>query len=147
MGLPSKLPLRNFSYDEIEVGYVFSFERLIDENTVEDFAKLSGDRNPLHTDEAYAKGTKFGGRIAHGMLLGSLFSSLVGMLCPGQKCLYLSQSLNFRKPLLFNTKVIVEGMVTSKTDSVRVIHIETRIKDIKEIVYVDGEAQVQIRNV
>lgn len=137
------LKLNKLNYEDIRVGDIFSFEKLIDSELVNKFADLSEDKNPLHIDESYAKKTKFGGRIAHGMLLSSFFSALVGMLCPGEKSLYLSQTLNFRKPVALNTKVIVEGRVTAKSDAARLIELETKIKNLVGEVMVDGLARVR----
>jgi acyl dehydratase len=55
------------------------------------FAAISGDFSPLHMDDEYARGTEFGGRVVHGLLVGSLFSQLVGMHLPGKQALYLGQ--------------------------------------------------------
>ncbi len=141
-----ELKLNNFSYNEIEVGQEFSFERLLDKKAVMDFANLTGDYNLLHVDEAYAEKTKFGGAIAHGMLMGSLFSALVGMLCPGQRCLYLSQTLKFKNPLRVGGAVSVHGRVTDKSEAGRVITIETLVKDMSGKILVEGEAKVQVQN-
>src|SRR3989344_6045882 len=139
-----ELKLNNFSYDEIKVGQEFSFERLLDKKAVAAFADLTGDQNPLHVDEAYAIKTKFGGPIAHGMLMGSLFSALVGMLCPGKRCLYLSQTLKFKNPLKVGDVAVVSGRVTDKSEAGRIITIETLVKDKNDKVLVEGEAKVQI---
>ena len=138
------LKLNKFSYDEIMVGSVFSFEKLIDEDLIKQFADFSGDRNPLHMDADYASQTEFGGRIVHGALLGSLFSALVGMLCPGEKSLYLSQSLNFKSPLKAGGTVIVEGEVISKSDVTKIVTLTTRIKDDAGKILVDGEAKAKV---
>ena len=72
-----------YSFEEIDVGLKHSFEVIINEELEEDFATISGDFNPLHIDEQYAKKTKFGKRVCHGMVLASFFSRLVGMYLPG----------------------------------------------------------------
>jgi len=138
------LKLNKFSYDEITVGSVFSFEKLIDEDLIKQFADFSGDRSPLHMDADYASQTQFGGRIVHGALLGSLFSALVGMLCPGEKSLYLSQSLNFKSPMKPGGKVVVEGEVISKSDVTRIVTLATRIKDDTGKILVAGEAKAKV---
>lgn len=132
-------------YKDIKVGDVFSFERFIDESLVAKFAELSGDYNPLHMDKRYAEKTEFKERIAHGMLLASLFSNLVGMKCPGMGSLYFSQDIHFKKALPVNSKVKVEGKVAAKIDSVKIIEIKTSIKDSNNAVLVDGIARVKVR--
>ncbi len=132
-------------YEEIKIGDIFSFEYFVNESTVFKFAELTGDFNPLHVDESYAKETSFGGRIVHGMLLASLFSTLVGMLCPGERALYLSQDISFRSPLFFGKKIKVEGKVLSKFDGINVLEIKTLIKDLEGNIFVDGLAKVKVR--
>ena len=130
-------------FKDIKVGMKFGFEKFITENDVNLFAKLIGDYNPLHMDENYAKNTKFSDRIVHGMLTSSLFSTLVGMYCPGKRCLYLSQTLNFKNPLKLNSLVSVQGEVTDIRESIKLITIKTIIK-FKDMTIVEGNAQVTI---
>lgn len=137
--------LNELKYEDIKVGDIFSLERFIDEASVDKFADLSGDYNPLHMDEQYAKKTEFKERIVHGMLLASLFSNLVGMKCAGKGSLYLSQDLHFKKALPMNNKVKVEGKVVTKIDSVKIIEMKTVIKDSNNNLLVDGIARVKVR--
>lgn len=145
MASQSDLSLHDYSYDEIRVGDRFSFERDVDEEAVRAFAALTGDHNPLHTDESYAAGTEFGARIAHGMLAAGFFSALVGMLCPGKRALYVSQEARFRKPVPLNTRVSVVGTVVRKTDAPRLIEIRTEVLDSSGACLVDGTALVRVR--
>lgn len=118
----------------------------MDKALARSFVKLTGDKNPLHLDEAYARKTEFGQTIVHGMLLGSFFSTLVGMLCPGKNVLYLSQDLRFRNPLKFGHMVTVAGVVTAKYDASKIMDIKTTIKDKQGTVIVDGLAKVKVRH-
>jgi len=131
------------SFDEIKVGDSASFPRVFTEEEVVKFSELSGDMNPLHTDISYAKGTQFGQRLVHGMLLGSLCSRFVGMYIPGKKCLYLNQTLSFKKPVFIGDTVEVTGTVTSKSELTKVLFIFIVIKKGEEIV-MNGEAKVQV---
>src|ERR1700677_4657762 len=63
------------------------------------FAELSGDHNPIHLSEHFARKTRFGGRIVHGLYTASLISALIGMRLPGPGAVYISQTLNFRGPV------------------------------------------------
>ncbi len=74
--------------------------RTFTQDDVEAFAKVTGDSNPVHLDAEYAAGTRFGQRIAHGMLAGSLFSTIFGTVEPGPGALYLGQDLKFKAPVL-----------------------------------------------
>ena len=78
---------------------------LITKKLVSDFAKLSGDYNPIHMSEEYAKTTVFKKPIAHGMLLGSLISAIIAKDLPGEGSIYLSQTLKFIKPVYIGNKV------------------------------------------
>ena len=133
----------DLSFDEIKVGDTASFSRMWTEEDVTQFAELSGDKNPLHRDEGYAKTTAFGQRLVHGMLLGSLCSTLVGMYLPGKKCLYLSQTLVFKKPVFIGDTVGVTGVVTSKSESTKILSVSIVMKK-DEVTVVEGEAQVQM---
>ena len=135
--------LSDYNYEEIKVGQIFDFKRILNKTDMETFAKLTGDFNPLHCDENYAKNTQFKKNIIHGMLAGSLFSTLVGMVCPGKKNLYLSQSLNFKKPLYPNSELLVRGIIKQKVDSFKIIVIKTEIILDGEVV-IDGEASVRL---
>jgi len=130
-------------YYDIEVGAVYHFHKKIHKEQVMEFARLIGDYNPLHTDPVFGEQSLFHKNVVHGMLLASLFSTLVGMYCPGEKCLYLSQSLHFKKPVFFNDNVMVRGTVQSKNDSVQLITIKTEIvKD--NVVAISGTAIVRV---
>lgn len=136
---------RDLEFEQINVGDVFSFEKLIDDELVDCFAALVGDHNPLHMDAVYAKENGFEGRLAHGLLVGGLFSTLVGMLCPGERALYLSQSLNFKRPVVAGKEVLIKGEVLDKFESTRVIKLKTVVYDQRGAIAVEGEALVKVR--
>ena len=79
----------DLTFEQIEVGLCKEFHVDITQSMVDDFAKISGDFNPIHMNEEFAKSTKFGGKIVHGMLLASFLSRMVGMYLPGKYALYL----------------------------------------------------------
>ena len=133
----------NLSYSDINKGDVYLFKRNISKQDVMDFAEITGDFNPLHVDADFGKKSQFKGNIAHGMLAGSLFSVLVGMHCPGEKSLYISQTLNFRLPICCNEQLIARGTVISKNDSARLITLKTEILKGEKIA-VSGEAKVKV---
>src|ERR1051325_9534817 len=72
---------------------------LVTDQMLEHFGAASGDRNPIHFDDAYARTTPFGGRIAHGLLTASFVSTVLGTQLPGPGTIYLTQSLTFRAPV------------------------------------------------
>ena len=103
--------LPEYTFDEIEIGLTKQFQIAITESMIDDFAKISGDYNPLHMDEKFAQSRDFKNRVCHGMLLGSLFSRLIGMYVPGKYGLYFSQTLNFVNPTIVDDTVTVTGKV------------------------------------
>ena len=137
--------IASLTYADISLGDKASFSVVVDEKLVEEFGKLSGDTNPLHVDEAYARKTRFGARIAHGMIVGCLFSRFVGMHLPGKYSLYLSQTLSFRNPIFLGTAVVVRGEVTHKSDASKTLTIRLAATDASsKKIFVEGEAMVQV---
>jgi len=134
-----------YSFDEIKVGLKHNFEVIIDEELEQNFAKNSGDFNPLHMDEQYAKETKFGSRVCHGMLLASFFSRLVGMYLPGKNALYFSQNLDFIEPCFIGDKIMVQGEVIDKSEATQIIKLKTTIKNQEGKLLIEGTARVLVR--
>ena len=130
--------------DNLQIGQKVEFTEVISESMVEEFAKLSGDYNPHHMDESYAKRTRFKKRICHGMLLASLFSRLTGMYLPGKRSLYFSQSLNFISPAFIDDNVTVEGEIVKISRSTGIITLKTRITKENNIELITGEAKVVV---
>ena len=134
----------DLNYSSIQIGQTAQFSRLITDDDILQFANLTGDFNPLHVDHEYASKTQFKDRVAHGMLIGSLFSTLVGMHLPGKKSLYLSQSLNFIKPVRAGDEVMVSGEVVSKVDALQLLVLRTKVFNKAKEVLIDGEAKVKV---
>ncbi len=134
-----------YKFDEIMVGVKTKFTVQINESTINEFARISGDHNPLHMDEQYAAKTQFGKRVCHGMLLASFFSRLVGMYMPGKNALYFSQTLNFQTPCFVGDKVTIEGEVIDKSQSTRIVTIKTTAYNQVGKCLVDGIAKVIVR--
>ncbi len=97
--------MTTLSIDNIKLGDSAGFSRSFSSNDVELFAKLSGDLNPIHLDDIYAKNTIFGSRIVHGALTTSIFSSIFANTLPGSGSIYLKSSFKFIKPIPLNTTV------------------------------------------
>ena len=132
------------TFEQIKIGQTFKFNEKITLARMDGFAKLSGDYNPLHMDGNYAAKTRFGKQVCHGMLLASFFSKLVGMHIPGKNALYFSQTLNFQAPCYVGDEVTIQGEVTDKSDSTKIITIKTLIYNNKGLCLVDGIAKVII---
>ncbi|ERH10904.1 MAG: acyl dehydratase [halophilic archaeon J07HX64] len=126
---------------ELEEGDRFSFTKTLTDEDVRAFAGASGDTNPLHLDEEYAEATRFGGRIAHGTLVGGLISAALARM-PGV-VVYLSQDTEFRNPVPVGERVtanceIVEGLGNSQYRLTTVVRGgETTVIDGEAVVLVD----------
>jgi acyl dehydratase len=127
----------------IKVGDIFTHDFKFSQDEVNRFAEVTGDKNPVHTDAAYAAKTMFKRPIMHGMLSASLFSKVFGTLFPGEGTIYLKQSLSFLKPMYVDTDY--EAVFTVKEvigDKNRAM-VETLIKDKNTgLVCTSGEATV-----
>ena len=131
--------------EDIVIGQKKFFDLIVTESMLNDFATLSGDKNPLHMDENYAKSNNFKTRVCHGMLLASFFSRLVGMYIPGQNSLYFSQSLKFLHPCYVNDRIEIRGEVMDKSLATKIVTLKTTIiKD--KCTIVDGMGKVIVRN-
>lgn len=112
----------------------------ITDEVVARYADLVNDHNPIHIDPVAAAVSRFGGPIAHGMLVGSLFSGLIASELPGPGSVYLTQSLRFRRPTPVGAKVVVT--VTCTADDGSRATLETTVADVNGEILVQGEATV-----
>ena len=140
---PDSIPTL-LGFEDIHVGDVHLFERILTQADISAFATLVGDQNPIHVDKDYGKQSEFKNNVIHGMLVGSLFSALIGMRCPGKKSLYLSQSLNFRAPIFAGDNLTIRGTVIAKNHAIALVTLRTEVLRANVIV-VDGEAKVRVR--
>jgi acyl dehydratase len=106
-------------------GQTASLTRIVREEDVEAFAWATGDRNPVHLDERYAAGTRFHRRIAHGMLIGSYISGLLGTKFPGPGTIYMSQNMRFLKPVYFGDAIRVVVTVTGYRAEKAILSLRT----------------------
>ncbi len=113
------------TYDSLQVGDSFSIQRLITAEEVQAFAKLSGDDNPIHVDEEYARGTRFGKPIVHGVYLMGIVSKVLGRDFPGHGSVAVGISCRFLRPVPVDSEVTVEVRVAEKLEKHR--HIRMRI--------------------
>ncbi len=115
----------------------------VTDKMVRQFAEMSGDFNPIHVDEEYAKGTRFGRRIAHGMIAGALISRALAMELGGEG-IYLSQTLKFLKPIFIDDEVIIELCVVSMREQKGIASLETTVKKTSGELVVKGDAMIMI---
>jgi 3-hydroxybutyryl-CoA dehydratase len=99
--------------EDFEPGQHVILNKTFTEDDVQRFIEITGDTNPLHVDEAFAGRTQFGGRVLHGMLTASIFSTMVGVLLPGTGAVYRSQSIRFLLPVHIGETVTAHFVVRS----------------------------------
>ncbi|XDD50409.1 MaoC family dehydratase [Leptospira sp. WS92.C1] len=112
------------SYKEIEIGDKASFSKTITETDIYLFAGISGDFNPLHVDEEYAKTTAFGTRIAHGGLAASLLAPVLGMKLPGLGTVALETMTKFRKPVFPGDTITCTVEVKAKIERIQMVEMK-----------------------
>jgi 3-hydroxybutyryl-CoA dehydratase len=129
------------------VGQSGSLRRTVTETEVEAFAAVTGDKNPVHLDESYAAGTRFKHRIAHGMLAASYLSALLGGQFPGPGTIYVSQSLNFLRPVFLGDVLTVSATVTAYRPDRALLTLETVVLNQHGKKILAGEAVCLVEDV
>lgn len=129
---------------DIKIGDTFSTQREITDELIRKFADVSGDYNPIHLDEEFAKTTRFGRRIAHGMLSGAFISAVLGNEFAERKIVYLSQTMKFVAPVFIGDTVTASGTVTRIREDKGIVTLETLCKNQSGETLVSGEAAVMI---
>jgi len=137
------LNFNKIAIEEIREGMEASYSQTITDSDVKSFAGLSGDRNPVHMDEDYAKKSRFKKRIAHGLMSASYFSALFGTKIPGEGCVYVAQSLQFKRPVYLGDTVIATVKVEKVDINNKRVFFRTICK-VKNKIVIDGNAEIYI---
>lgn len=124
----------------ISIGETASLSKTISEADIVLFAGVTGDFNPLHLDAEYAKTTRFGERIAHGLLTAGLISAVLGTRLPGPGAIYLGQTLNFREPVKIGDTITATAKVSSFDPEKRIVKLETNCYNQDGVLVLGGEA-------
>ena len=136
-------PFTSYFFEDLSIGMSESIMKTVMANDVVGFATLSGDHNPIHLSDHFARKTRFGGRIAHGLYTASLISAVLGMYLPGPGAVYLSQTLNFRAPVRIGDVVSVSVRVVELLAEGRRCTLQCEcVVDGK--VVLDGQALVMV---
>ena len=137
--------IHGYFLEDLEVGMEAVFAKTITEADIVMFSGVTGDMNPVHVNDVFAKSTMFEGRIAHGMLTGSLISTVLGMKLPGPGCIYISQSLKFLAPVRAGDTAEVHAVITEIIPEKRRIVMKTTVH-VGDTLVVDGEAKMMVRS-
>ena len=130
---------------KLNVGDTAEITKTIEQADVDAFARLTGDHNPIHVDEAFAKTTRFGRRIAHGMLTASLISSVLANKLPGEGSVYLGQTLQFVAPVFPGDEITARVTVKEVREDKPILKLDTICSNQRGEVVIRGEASVFIR--
>jgi len=137
------LILAQLSIEEIKVGMEVSYSQTITDADIKSFSGISGDKNPIHMNEEYAKKSRFKRRIAHGLMSASYFSALFGTKLPGEGAIYVSQSLQFKRAVYLGDTVVATVIVEKIDLKKRRVFFRTVCKVGNKLV-IDGEAELYV---
>ena len=133
-------------YSDLVVGQTAEYSKQVSDDDVMSFARITGDFNAVHVDETAAKRTRFGGRIAHGMLSAGLVSAAIANELPGAGSIYLAQTMRFTAPVRINDTITVTLTVTELLSKNRV-KLSTVCHNQNGETVLDGEATIMVDEV
>ena len=129
--------------DTANVGDIFERQLIISEDLMKKFSNISGDLNPLHTNEKFAKNKGFPGRVAYGNILNLMLSALVGMDLNNDSVMLLSQRIDYKKPVFLNDKIIATGTISVISKAVRVVELSMRFVNQEEVLVAKGSCSLK----
>ena len=129
---------------DLNIGDSFSTVREVNDELIRAFAEVSGDHNPIHLDDGFAAKTRFGRRIAHGMLSGAFISAVLGNEFRERKIVYLSQRMRFTAPVFIGDIITTTATVTNIREEKGIVTLENVCSNQDSVVTLTGEAVVMI---
>ena len=132
-----------YYFEDLAVGMRETLMKTVMNSYVVGFANLSGDHNPIHLSDHFARKTRFGGRIAHGLYTASLISAILGTRLPGPGAVYLHQTLNFKGPVKIGDVVLISVEVIEMTEKGKRVKLHCECSVDGKVV-LDGEATVMV---
>jgi 3-hydroxybutyryl-CoA dehydratase len=132
---------------DFEPGQKASVTKTIGETDVHTFARITGDFNPLHVDAEFARRSRFGERIAHGILTAGLISAVLGMRLPGPGGIFLSQTLKFVRPVRLGDTITATAEVTAWTPAKRILQLRTICTNQRGETVIEGESVLLVEDV
>ena len=134
--------LTNFTFDELTIGQQERYTKILTDQDITLFAILTGDTNPVHLDDDFAKTTRFGERVGHGMWIGAIVSAAIATKLPGPGSIYVSQSLKFLRAILPGDEITVQLTVTEKEDKKKTVTMDCRATNQHKKIVLRGTATV-----
>lgn len=135
--------LHGYYFEDLTLDQQATVSRTITETDLRNFSGVSGDTNPMHLNEEFAKTTVFGGCIVHGMLTASLISAAIGTKLPGPGCIYMSQTLTFLAPVRVGDTVYATVTVKKLIPEKKRVVLSTQCF-VKDTLVIDGEALIKV---
>ena len=135
--------IKDISYEDIYIGQKDTITKTITAYDINMFATITGDKNPVHLNETFAAKSIFKKRIAHGMLTGSLISSVLGTKLPGANTIYLNQSLKFLAPCYIGDTLTAVVEVIEKKDAKQILILNTVVTNQSNVKVVEGQAVIK----
>lgn len=135
--------LNGYFFEDLHVGMTAVFAKTVTEADILLFAGVSGDTNPVHLNEEYAKDTMFKGRIAHGMLSAGFISTVFGTKLPGPGCIYVTQNLRFKAPVKIGDTVVARVEVMELVPEKKRANFKT-ICTVGNTTVIDGDAIIMV---
>ena len=136
-------PYKTHYFEDLSVGQRETLMKTVMDDDVIAFADLSGDRNPVHLSDHFARKTRFGERIVHGLYTASLISAVIGMRLPGPGSIYVSQTLNFRGPVKIGDVIEVNVEVIELVETGRRVRLKCECLVDGKLV-LDGEGVLSV---
>jgi acyl dehydratase len=130
---------------KFNVGDSAEITKRIEQTDIDAFADVTGDHNPIHVDEEFAKTTRFGRRIAHGMLTASLISAVLANKLPGEGSVYLGQTLQFVAPVFAGDEITARVTIKEIREDKPIVKLETSCVNQRNEIVIRGEATVLSR--
>lgn len=135
--------LTSIPIEKIEIGMRVSYSQTITDADIKAYAGLSGDHNPVHVNQEYAEESRYGKRLAHGLMSVGFFSALFGMRLPGPGCVYVSQNTQFKRPVYINDTVTAVAEVTDVCLKKKRVFFSTNCY-VKNKIVISGDAEIYI---
>ncbi len=135
--------MKGLFLEDLSLGQTAEIAHTVTDADIRAFSEVSGDNNPVHLDEAYAAGTPFKTRIAHGMLSAGYISAILGTRLPGPGAIYISQTMNFRRPVRIGDEVRTRATVSAIDPEKARVTLAT-VCEVAGKSVVEGEAVVMV---
>lgn len=133
-----------YKYEQLEVGTKESFQVTVTGEMLEQFGLITGDFNPLHTDESFARQKGYEGKVVYGMLTASFLSALAGMYLPGERSLIHRVEVEFPKPVYVGDILTVTGRITDMNETFRIFEMKVTVTNQQQDKVLRGKMRIQV---